>query len=668
MTQYARPNSDIQTANWTKSTGATFYGCIDEATYDDGDYIYSNAGQTSQIQMGLSPVTDPVSSINHTIRFRAKSEGSATPEKITAYLYEGTTLRASYQTGNLTRGTYNEFSYTLSAAEADAIGNYGNLRLYFTPSSGIGSSDSVYVSWAQFEVPDAAQVYQKSFAITETSLVAQLKRQRRSIILTEASSVTASLRLVYAILAAITVLASLSTQKRQARLVGLQEATAIQVAKRQGRLVSVTAASQISLARRARRLIGIVESSSVTVALGKFYRITASIISSASLSVQKAQSRLVAIQESSLVQVLRTQKRQLAVTEASTVTIAKIQRRLISIVEAANVTAALGKFYQKTVSIVSSASLSLQKRQRRLTQITSAALVSFSFIRQLKLAFSISSQAVVGVAKRQLRSVQLAAVSLVAFTKQYFPAGQICHLAFDITSAAMLSLRKAQQRQMSINTSVVVSVAKRQLRAVQLAAVSLVTFTKRVIGPAQVYHLAVDIAASPIVSITKRQSRRLCIAAASLITQLLRPIIIILSGREAARVAFARILTDANLGVRVYDRMPYEGAEQRSVVLTVVSGVSRRPALSLLVSPFVRTLEEHYRLQVDCYHDDQVECEKLADAVEQVIMNEVDALATTYDIHQVKKSVDSDSAPADATARQARILLQFDFYIHRAVT
>ena len=34
-----RPNSDIRQSNATKSTGSTFYGCVDEATLDTGDYI-----------------------------------------------------------------------------------------------------------------------------------------------------------------------------------------------------------------------------------------------------------------------------------------------------------------------------------------------------------------------------------------------------------------------------------------------------------------------------------------------------------------------------------------------------------------------------------------------------------------------------------------------------
>jgi len=138
--------------------------------------------------------------------------------------------------------------------------------------------------------------------------------------------------------------------------------------------------------------------------------------------------------------------------------------------------------------------------------------------------------------------------------------------------------------------------------------------------------------------------------------------------RQDARAAFKAVLDQATLGVQVCDRMPYEGAEQRSVVLTLVSGVTRRPALGLRITPEMRALEEHHRLQVDCYYDDTVEVEKLADKVEQAIMDHVDTLENTYDIHDVRKVADIDSTPPDATLRESRIIMDFEFYTHRAIS
>jgi hypothetical protein len=138
--------------------------------------------------------------------------------------------------------------------------------------------------------------------------------------------------------------------------------------------------------------------------------------------------------------------------------------------------------------------------------------------------------------------------------------------------------------------------------------------------------------------------------------------------RQDARAAFKTILDQANLGVTVYDHMPYEGAEQRSVVLTMVSGVSRRPSLGLRISASMRALEEHHRLQIDCYYDDPVECGKLADKVEQAIMDHLDELEFTYDVHDVSKVTDIDTTPPDATLRESRIIMDFEFYTHRAIS
>lgn len=138
--------------------------------------------------------------------------------------------------------------------------------------------------------------------------------------------------------------------------------------------------------------------------------------------------------------------------------------------------------------------------------------------------------------------------------------------------------------------------------------------------------------------------------------------------RQDIRLAFKVILDQANLGVPVHDRMPYEGAEQRSVVLTLVSGVSRHPAIGNQATATQLALEEHHRIQVDCYHDDQAEVEKLADQVEQAIMDRAKILESTYDVHDVRKVADIDTAPPDPLLRESRILMDFDFYTHRAVT
>jgi len=138
--------------------------------------------------------------------------------------------------------------------------------------------------------------------------------------------------------------------------------------------------------------------------------------------------------------------------------------------------------------------------------------------------------------------------------------------------------------------------------------------------------------------------------------------------RGSAKDAFKAILDAASLGVTVYRDMPYAGASLRSVVLTFVSGSSRAGALGLQMSPTERGLEARHRVQIDCYHDVKVDCDRLADKVEQAILDHLDTLRSTYDIHNVQKIVDTDAAPPDPTLHQSRVLMDFEFVTHRAVT
>jgi hypothetical protein len=135
------------------------------------------------------------------------------------------------------------------------------------------------------------------------------------------------------------------------------------------------------------------------------------------------------------------------------------------------------------------------------------------------------------------------------------------------------------------------------------------------------------------------------------------------------RAAFVAVLEAANLGVTIHDRLPYEGADSRSVVLTIVSGTSRSPGIGLRRSTDKRGFEEQYRLQVDCY-DDRLEVGKLADKVEQALVDAIDSLELGYDIHNLRKAADSDRAPTGAGpgSREGRVLIEFTFYTHRELT
>ena len=155
MAQFARPASDITNSTWTASTGATLYGCIDETPASDTDYIRAT-GNSQTCEVKLSSVTDPVSSGGHVLRLRAKATGTSTAEKWTVTVYQGASLIATaFSTTNVTRSSFNDYSYTLTAAQADAITNYADLRVRIVVTQ--GSGETIDVSFIELEVPDAVQ-------------------------------------------------------------------------------------------------------------------------------------------------------------------------------------------------------------------------------------------------------------------------------------------------------------------------------------------------------------------------------------------------------------------------------------------------------------------------------------------------------------------------------
>ena len=158
MAQYARPDTDITVGIWSPSTGTTLEGCIDEVTYNDGDYIISGSNQTGSCYIQLSSVDDPSVHTGHTVRFRARQTGGNPPKTVglTVYLIDSTYgTVASYVIDNL-GGTFAPYSFTLSETQAGYITSYSDLQLQFEIDENGGAGKQGYVSWAELEVPDAS--------------------------------------------------------------------------------------------------------------------------------------------------------------------------------------------------------------------------------------------------------------------------------------------------------------------------------------------------------------------------------------------------------------------------------------------------------------------------------------------------------------------------------
>jgi hypothetical protein len=135
MPQFARPSADTVRTGWTDQAGGTtdIYTTIDEAVADDNDYIKTAAPPGSnEFETLLTPVTDPLSSTGHIMRWRRRKQPASGSAQInlTVRLLEGATQIKSVSDVNIP-GTFTDTSATLSTAEADAITDYSNLRLEF---------------------------------------------------------------------------------------------------------------------------------------------------------------------------------------------------------------------------------------------------------------------------------------------------------------------------------------------------------------------------------------------------------------------------------------------------------------------------------------------------------------------------------------------------------
>jgi len=124
--QFARPSSDTDAVGWLPSTGTDLYAMIDEVAVDDADYIYTTTVD-ADAEVALSSLVDPTSSSEHIVRFRARAPYGG---QVKVGLYQTTTLVAEW-TDSLST-SFETYAHTLAGAEADAITNYGALRLRFT--------------------------------------------------------------------------------------------------------------------------------------------------------------------------------------------------------------------------------------------------------------------------------------------------------------------------------------------------------------------------------------------------------------------------------------------------------------------------------------------------------------------------------------------------------
>lgn len=149
MTQTALPSATVSN-DWTV-TGPSAWEAL---RVSDGDTAKIQTSVENDLCIvNIESLSDPKNNINHVITISAKAAGSGGPERIQLKLFEGATERAVSSNIAITRGSYNDFTFTLSTAQADSITDYTILRISI--DAVILGVESLDVSFAKFEVDDA---------------------------------------------------------------------------------------------------------------------------------------------------------------------------------------------------------------------------------------------------------------------------------------------------------------------------------------------------------------------------------------------------------------------------------------------------------------------------------------------------------------------------------
>jgi hypothetical protein len=159
MSQVGVPSADNANTGWTT---APLWSKVDEIPYSDADYIIST-GAGSSCKLGPlkktdgSALVDPVASGNHVLCIRAKRV--STGGTLAVSLYQNTTLICT--TTITTTTSLADYTYTLSAAEANAITDY--THLYILMVGGVSSSKYEYVTAVSLYTPEIIDLVVENF-------------------------------------------------------------------------------------------------------------------------------------------------------------------------------------------------------------------------------------------------------------------------------------------------------------------------------------------------------------------------------------------------------------------------------------------------------------------------------------------------------------------------
>lgn len=152
MSQHLRPASTVDAGTWTYAV-TSLHADTDEGidNADDDDTYAQTDIAADDLELALSTGIDPTSALAHVLQWRARRAGVYfLSADLSIALYEGAVLIATSTSSH--GDDYTSHTYTLSAAEANAITDYTNLRVRIRLVSHVGGAH-LRVTAAELTIP-----------------------------------------------------------------------------------------------------------------------------------------------------------------------------------------------------------------------------------------------------------------------------------------------------------------------------------------------------------------------------------------------------------------------------------------------------------------------------------------------------------------------------------
>jgi len=190
--QTALPTGTVS-CSWSITGEATSHAALDDpiGSPDDLATNINEGTQGDTCRVNIASIDDPENNINHVLRFRALATGGQAGEQIIILLFEGGTQRATSAAFTITRGSWNDYSYTLSTTEADSISAYSDLRIEVAATK-LQGGEVLQVTQAYLETDDAPSGATHNIIVSELNEGSDSNSIAKTIPITVSESVEGS--------------------------------------------------------------------------------------------------------------------------------------------------------------------------------------------------------------------------------------------------------------------------------------------------------------------------------------------------------------------------------------------------------------------------------------------------------------------------------------------